>query len=128
MSANLFVVIVQCTYQHIRYVDTIVDCSRVGSATASFMALVTVAQENSTNQTTTACFGLGNSFQGQGKQGVGRPTNNRTSFFLALPNCNSCKNSQHKTRLYEHVQFVLSIPKLFSNFFSLFTGLRNQND
>ena len=113
----MFVFIVQCTYPHIPYVDAIVDCSRVGSATASFMALVTVAQGNFTNQTITACFGLGNSFQGPGKQGVGTPTNNRTVFFLLYPIVILVRIVNIKTRLYEHVQFVLSIPKLFSIFF-----------
>ena len=37
-------------YQHILYIVAIVDCTHVGSATASFKDLVTVAQENTTNQ------------------------------------------------------------------------------
>ncbi len=40
--------------------------THVGSARASFKHLVTVAQENTTNQTATASFELGNSFPGVG--------------------------------------------------------------
>ena len=67
-SSNLFIV-VHYTYQHMPHLLIIVDCTRVGSATASFNGLVTVAQENSTNQiadggSATASFALGNHFPG----------------------------------------------------------------
>ena len=56
------VAIVDYTY-HISYAVAIVDLTHVGTGIASFKDLVTVAQENSTNQTATASLGLGNSFQ-----------------------------------------------------------------
>ena len=37
--------------QHVPYVVAFVNCSHVGSATASFKGLITVAQENFTNET-----------------------------------------------------------------------------
>ena len=46
----LFTVVGHYTYPLILYLVAIVDCTHVGSATASFKDLVTIAQENVTNQ------------------------------------------------------------------------------
>ena len=50
------------TYQHTPCVVAIDDYTHVESATASFMNLVTVAQENSISQKLQPSFGLCNSF------------------------------------------------------------------
>ena len=60
-------------YQFMPYLIAVVDCTHVESATAFFKEVVTVAQENSTNQTADvlvrgsvirASFGFGNGFPG----------------------------------------------------------------
>ena len=94
----------------------IIDCTHAESATASFKDFVTVARENSTNQTSTASFGLDTVSK---EREVHKP-DNRTEQ-LALPSSNSDKNHRRN-------KYAIRCTSVFgfAGFFSCsLTGSRN---
>ena len=91
-------IIVHYTYPHIPYFVAIVDCIHLEPPKG--LGKVTVAHENSTNQTATASFGHSNSFHGAGSPQTNSRTERALPILILIDNCQHNKHTSRSRFVY----------------------------